>query len=236
MARSVTLATLLADLADACDDDPYSDSPATFVSKTRATRYLSQSVHAFALQHLGFGILSKTATFTTAAGTRQYALPVDFAAHKYMTYDYQGEPRPIFRRESEDVDLYTRQGGGWGEAAAFYSIEGEFFITNDPKGAYDVTVRYVPELPMTNAGGTPIADFSADTDVLLCKGAIEQWVVCDAAAKVLVKSQIDPSAKLAMREDIERVLKASVTERDAIHAPSVVDSWSRATRDRYGNW
>lgn len=237
MARSVTLAVLLADLADACDDDPYSDAPATFVTKTRATRYLSQSVHAFALQHLGFGILSKQFNFSTVSGTRSYALPTDFAAHQYMTYQYQGDPRPVFRKSSEEVDLYQQsQTGGWGEFEAIYSIEGEFLITNDPKGAFSVTMRYVPELPILNAGGTQIADFAADTDVLLCKGAIEQWVVADAAAKVLLRGQQDPSAQIARRNDIEQVLKASVTERDANHPLGVVDSWSRWGYRGYGRW
>lgn len=234
MPRSVTLATLLADLADACDDDAYSDAPATFVTKTRATRYLSQSVHAFALQHLGFGILSKTYAFNTVSGTREYALPTDFAAHKFMTYLYQGEPAPIFRRSLEEVELAPRtSAAGWNYDGAFYSIEGEFIVVNDPKGVFAVTMRYVPELPILNAGGTAIADFAADTDVLLCKGAIEQWVVADAATKVLIKSQQDPSAKISQRNDIESVLKASVVEREANHAEAVADSWSRRT---YGQW
>lgn len=237
MARSVTVATLLADLADACDDDPYTDAPATFVTQTRAMRYLSQSVHAFALQHLGFGILSKSFTFNTVSGTRSYALPTDFAAHKHMTYLYQGNPRPVFRREAEEVDLSPLTlGGGWGECDAIYAIEGEFIIVNDPKATFPVTMRYVPELPMLDNADVPIADFSATTDKLLCKGAIEQWVVADAAAKVMIKRQEDPSAKLAQRADIESVLKASVTERDATHAPAVVNSWDRQGTYFRGSW
>lgn len=229
MARQVTLLTLLSDLAECCDEPAFDAT--SYVTKTAATRYLSQSCHAFALQHLGFGILSSTFAFNTVNGTRSYALPSDFAAHKYMTYLFQGENQPVYRRTLEDIDLAPlASGGGWGVSDAMYSIEGEFIVTNDPKGAFPVTMRYVPELPMRNTGGTAIADFAADTDVLLCKGAIEQWVVWDSAIKVKRKQDQDPGQFVAARNDIEQALKAAVIERDVLHAEQVSNSWDRANR------
>jgi hypothetical protein len=228
MARSVTLLTLLGDLADACDDDAYSDSPATFITKARATRYLSQSANAFALQHLGFGILSKTFAFSTVSGTRQYALPSDFAALRHMTYLYQGEPTPIFRRDLETVELSPNlNSDGWNLTRALYSIEGEFIVTNDPKGVFQVTMRYVPELPILDNAGVAKPDFTADTDVILCKGMIDQWLVFDSAIKVLRKRQQDPSVMIGARQDVEAALKSSVTDRDASHAEQVTNSWDR---------
>lgn len=236
MARQVTLLTLLSDLAECCDDPPYSDSPATFVTKAAATRYLSQSCHAFALQHRGFGILSASTTFNTVSGTTSYAVPSDFAALEYMVYLYQGENQPMFRRVIEDIDLAPRQNASaWGVSDAIYALEGEFFVTNDPKDVFTVTVRYVPELPMRNAGGTPIPDFSADTDVLLCKSGIDQWVVWDAAIKVKRKQDQDPSMFVAARGDIEEVLKASLVDRDTLHAPTVSNAWDRARRTNRDN-
>lgn len=228
MARTVTLATLLSDLAAECDEAPFDTT--SYVTKTQATRWLSQSVHAFSLTHRGFGILSKTTTFTTSSGTREYALPTDFAALRYLTYEYQGEPQPVLRRPLEEIELAARTNAdAWGANTAIYCIEGEYFVVNDPKGTFTVTVRYVPELPMLNASDTPIADFSADTDKLLCKVAIDQWVVLDSAIKVARRNEKDPSLYIAARADIETALLEAVQERDTLHAPVVTNSWDRRT-------
>ena len=52
MARSVTVATLLTDLADMCDEAPFDAT--SYITQTQAIRYLSQSVHAFSLLHRGW--------------------------------------------------------------------------------------------------------------------------------------------------------------------------------------
>jgi len=223
MARTCTVTTLLTDLAEVTEEPTFDAN--TYVTQTQAIRYLSQSVHAFSQLTLAQDLLAKTDTFTVSAGTQSYALPSDFAMLVNLYYQVNGQPNKIWRVDIDEIDKRSTLYGGWQSERAMYAIMGELIYTTDPKGTYTVTRRYVPELPMYNSGNTPIADFSAITDYIQCKGGIERWVVLDAAIKIYQKQRTDPSILVAMRSDVEAALKPNVLDRDAHENPMVRNSW-----------
>jgi len=214
---------MLADLAEVTEEVAFASN--TYITQTQAIRYLSQSVHAFSQLTLANDLLAKVDTFTTASGTQTYALPSDFAMLVNMYYQVNGQPNKIWRVDIDDIDKRSTLYCGWQSERAMYAIMGESIYTTDPKGVYTVTRRYVPELPMYNTGGTAIADFSATTDYIQCRGGIERWVVRDSAVKVLQKQRTDPSLLVTMRNDVEAALKPNVLDRDAHENPTVRNSW-----------
>lgn len=204
--RKRTLGDLLGDLAEAVDfPRGFSDSPATYVTKTRAARYLSESVHAFAQKHQAFGLLAKTANIAVVVGTTEYALPDDFCAL---------------------LDLDSDPHGMHGS----YQILGEQIILSTPRRAYTLIMRYVHELPIFDSGDAATSDFDpADDDgYILCKGAIDQWVVLDSAIKITRKQDKDPSALMLEREAIEQNLIQNLIDRDAQSPSYVRNDWDGA--------
>jgi hypothetical protein len=214
---------MLTDLANVTEEPAFSTT--TYVTQTEAIRYLSQSAHAFSQLTLAQDLLSKTDTFSATSGTQTYALPSDFAMLVNMYFPVNGQPNKLYRVDIDDIDKRSTYYNGWARERAFYAIIGESIITTDPKGTFTVTRRYVPELPMYNTGNTAIADFSATTDYVLCKGGIERWLVLDSAIKVYQKQRTDPSLLIAMRNDIEAALKPNVLDRDAHENPKVRNLW-----------
>jgi len=230
---------MLVELAESVDLPPFSDSPATFITQTRAMAYLSASVHAFAQKHRAFGLLATTGTINAVSGTKAYALPTDFAALISIMTTVQGQPFKLERMDIDDIDLQPTNGTGWQSYQAGYAILGEQLIVTDPKAAYTLTLRYVPELPMFNTGGAAIADFSATTDYILAKGSIDQWVVLDSAIKCMRKQEKDPSAFVRGREEIEERLLDNLRDRNEHDASSVRETYDRGGgeyNDLWGRW
>jgi hypothetical protein len=240
--RQRTVTQLLDRLAEAVDlPGGFSDSPATFVPKTRAIEYLSDSVHAFAQKHQAFGLIAKFASFSTTTAisganthTLEFELPDDFAALVNITFvDSTSLSRKLSRADIDEIDLQTVAGQDWTFTKALYTILGTRLITSKPQGVYTLSMRYVPELPMFNTANNPIPDFTTDTDYILCSGAIDQWVVLDSAIKVNRKQQIDPSPQIAARDEIEVNLLNNVSDRNIHDAAQVQNAWDS---DRRRGW
>jgi hypothetical protein len=225
MARTCTVAQMLVDLANVTEEPTFASN--TYVTQTEAIRYLSQSAHAFSQLTLAQDLLSKTDTFSAVSGTQTYALPSDFAMLVNMYFPVQGQPNKLCRADVDSIDQCSTSYGGWVQGRALYCILGENIYVTDPKAAYTVTRRYVPELPMFNTGGTAIADFGATTDYVQCKGGVERWLVLDAAIKIYQKQRTDPAILMAMRGDVEAGLKPNILDRDAHENPHVRNSWDR---------
>jgi hypothetical protein len=212
-------------LAEAVDLPAFTAS--TYVTQTRAIEYLSDSVHAFAQKHRGFGLLATTGTINAVSGTKSYNLPDDFAALINVTTTVNSAPAKLVRVDIDEIDLQPTNNTGWAFGARpAYTILADQLVITDPKASYTLTLRYVPELPMYNSGNTAIADFSATTDYILTKGSIDQWVVLDSAVKIQRKQQIDPGPFIASKAEIEGQLVENLKDRNEHDAGQVRDAWS----------
>lgn len=226
-ARSRTLLQLLEDLRVAVDLKPFTTT--TYVTKTMATRWLNEAAQTLSRTYASFGLYSKTTTFNVVSGTKEYALATiasDFACVQNMIYPLNGEPARV--RRAEDIDLIDMQSSssqGWASGYAFYLVFGENLIVTDPRGPYTVTMRYCPELPVYNAGGTAIPDFTADTDYILEKGCMADWLVQDAAMKIMRKQRIDPTPWFQAREELSAQMKQTTMDRDVHNAERVRNTW-----------
>jgi hypothetical protein len=221
---------LLDRLAEAVDLPAFTAN--TYVTQTRAIEYLSDSVHAFAQKHRGFGLLATTGTINAVSGTKAYNLPDDFAALINVTTTVNSAPVKLVRVDIDEIDLQPTNNTGWAFGARpAYAILADQLVITDPKASYTLTLRYVPELPMYNTGNTPISDFGATTDYILTKGAIDQWVVLDSAIKIQRKQMIDPTPFIQARGDIEAQLVENLKDRNEHDAPVIRDSWGT---DRLG--
>lgn len=229
-ARNRTLLQLLEDLRVAVDLKPFTTT--TYITKVMATRWLNEAAQTFSRQYASFGLYSKTATFAVVSGTKEYAFATiapDFAALQSLIYPLNGEPVRVRRAtDTEQIDMQSPTSDGWNSGVAYYLVLGENLLVTDPRGSFTVTMRYCPELPVYNTGGTAIADLSADTDYVLEKGCVADWLVQDAAMKIMRKQRIDPGPWFAAREEAAASMKPTTLDRDVHNAERVRNTWGES--------
>lgn len=208
MPRTRTLAELRNDVATEADIAPLTGS--SFVTSAHVDRYINQSIRALVdlvLTAGGEQPYESSTTISTVAGQAQYALPADFYRLTLASVTIDGISRPM---PKADLGWLERtQSTGYplllSEQAVGYRIVGNSIeLAPAPDGVYPVALRYVPTLVCRNAGGTPIADLSADDDYFDGRNGWEDYIVYDSAVRVAIREERDPGPYAAFRSEAER--------------------------------
>lgn len=236
MAIEVTGAQLLDDLAITADMPAF--TPETRPTDDQALRMLSQSLYDFSHVHKSFGTRFKESTIAVVSGTELYDLPTDFVSLRYLRYTDSGTRRKIRRGDIDDMDRQGNVPTGWQGGRAVYMLMGRNAASlahqirfNDPRGAYTVTIGYVPELEVYTTGDVAKAELTQLTDKIMAEGGIDRWIVIDSAIKIWRLEQKDASDLRNMREEVEQRLQAHMIDRDVDEAEVVRNAWDRGEVD-----
>jgi hypothetical protein len=95
------------------------------------------------------------------------------------------------------------------------------FDVQPPLGTFELWYVGVPE------------DFTLDTDTIDGVAGWENWIVWDVAVQLMVRAETDPSAAMAERAKVEKILRASASSRDAGRPKKIQDTRGRYRTVRY---
>lgn len=212
---AITLAELRTQARQRADQE-YSD----FVTDAELTSYVNNSIaelHDILVQAYGSDYFLSEYDFLTTAGTAAYALPADF--YKLQGVDVKLNGSDFFTIKKFNFNERNKYDdfGVWsvlGITAVRYRVMGSNLrFTPIPDAATEVKLWY-----------TPVAQkLVADSDELTDYNAYSEYVIVDAAIKMMVKEESDPSVLLAQKQALKRRIEEAANNRDAGEPESVTD-------------
>jgi len=201
-----------------------------FVSDSELNGYINSSIaelHDILVQSYGTNYFTKSLTFATVANDDTYALPNDF--YKLDGVDAQ-------------LDLQT-----WTSLKRFNFPERNRFTDSAPWNRFGVNFIYYrlvgPNLvftPVPNSAinvriwYTPVATkLVSDSDTLDDLNQYVEYVITDAAIKMLQKEESDVSVLFAQKQALLKRIQEASQNRDAGEPESVSDIYADNTEWRY---
>lgn len=229
MARNVTLLSLRNQArlrADKVNSGFILDAELNQYINNSATELYDLLVGAY-----GNDYYMKNYTFSVNGTDREYPLPADF--YKLEGIDLYINPSRFITLKPFMFNERGRyqDGSNW---AAIVAIQGpRYHLKNNviefnpsPPGAHNMNMYYVPELPeMTN-----------DSDTFDGVNGWEEFIIIDAAIKMLQKEESDVSVLAAQKAAIIKRINLMAENRDIGHSFVVNDvqrDWNDASGDVY---
>lgn len=188
----------------------------SFIADSELTRMINQSIKELRdllIENQGHEFFLTTQVITTVAGTSSYAL--NSAFYQLLGVDvtvggsvYTALPFNFHERNS------FLNSSGWGNCPVYYRIEGSNIVfIPTPGGAHTVTLWYIPQF----------TDLSSDSDTFDGISGWEEYVVVDAAMKMLEKEESDTSALMARKMVLVDRIRSLAAKRDAGMPARIVD-------------
>lgn len=192
-----------------------------FVTDSELNQYLNGSIaelHDLLVATYADYFLSST-SFSTVNGTESYALPATF--YKLMGVDIQisnsewNTLRPFnFNERNKNQDLTWSNVGG---PNLRYRVMGtNIKLSPTPVGVHNVKVWFTPKA----------TELSADADTLDDLNGFAEYVIVDAAIKMLQKQDDDVSILMAQKAELRRRIEIMAQNRDAGSSESISDIYS----------
>ena len=212
---SITLSELRSQARDRADMQN-----SNFVSDSELTNFINSSIaELYDLLIAGgesdYYLLSST--FSTATGTENYALPADF--YKLRGVDAQDgtdwisvRPFNFNERNSKEAFGYSLSGIDFRYRLAGSNI----MLTPAPSGSRTVRLWYTPTA----------TKLVADNDSLNDLNQFSEYVIVDAAIKMLLKEESDVSVLLATKADLRKRIENMVANRDAGQPEAISDIYA----------
>jgi hypothetical protein len=193
-----------------------------FVTDAELTIYINGSIaelHDLLVASYGSDYFLSSTTFSTVAGTESYSLPADF--YKLMGVDVQvsgsewASIRPFnFNERNRNQELTWGVAGG---PNLRYRVMGSNIrLSPAPNSAVSVKVWYTPKATA----------LSADADTLDDLNGFADYVIIDAAIKMLQKQDDDVTVLMAQKADLKRRIEIMAQNRDAGTSDSVSDVYA----------
>lgn len=192
-----------------------------FVTDSELNQYINGSIselHDLLVATYADYFLSSS-TFATVSGTEAYALPATF--YKLMGVDVQtnnsewSSIRPFnFNERNKNQDLTFNRVGG---PNLRYRVMGSNIkLSPTPTSAVNVKVWFTPKATA----------LSADADTLDDLNGFSEYVIVDAAIKMLQKQDDDVSVLMAQKAELKRRIEVMAQNRDAGNSESISDIYS----------
>jgi hypothetical protein len=220
MALTVTLGNLRDAVRDAadCENDPR-------VTDAKLDRVINAAIKALHAKCVAESEddFTKTATLTTTPGTAPVDLPADFLKLRHVMWLPSGATRyeRVLRFALQEFTLYDTTGGWSRGKRVQYRLIGrtalhreQIFFIPTPTAAHSVIVHYVPAPTV----------LTLITDTYDGRSGFEEWVICDAAIRILNAEESDVSVLMAERARIwEEQIQPTMSTRDEGQPDRVID-------------
>jgi len=197
----------------------------TFVTDSELNSYINASVaelHDILVQAYGEDYFIKTATFVTVPGTDSYSLLTsvpDNDLYKMRGVDAKLDTNDFYtlKRFNFNERNKFKHDGVWsylGITAVRYRLVGDNLIfTPKPDTAVTVKLWYIPKAPKL------VLDADTYNDINL----YTEYVVVDAAIKMLTKEESDASVFIAQKAELKKRISEASSNRDAGEGDSIQD-------------
>lgn len=205
MARTVTLTSLLAQVRQRADIE----SATVRHPDSQLTEYINQSwaeLHDELTQSVQ-DYLMTSSTISVTNGTDTYSLPATFYKLRGIFITIGSSFIELNQFQIQELGKYQYAGGWYSDAPMAYHLQGSNIVFKPtPSGAYTVTLYFTPAPARVSAG----------SDTFDGIAGWEEFVVWDAAAKVLARDERDPSyAQGKAREQLARITRMAATRNNA---------------------
>lgn len=194
-----------------------------FISDSELNGYINASIaelHDLLVSAYGEDyFLATPQAISTVAGTADYSLSSDFYKLKGVDCRLNNNEwfslRPFnFNERNRNQDVTWGLIGG---PDIRYRIMGsKIKFSPTPNGVFSVQIWYVPTA----------TTLSLDSDTLNDINGFSEYVIVDAAIKMLLKEESDVSVLLAQKEQLKRRLEIMAENRDAGQPESVSDVYA----------
>jgi len=174
---------------------------------------------------------SKEYQFSTNGNSNEYALPKDF--YKLLGVDYIISPNGVLTLKPYQLNERNRYQNGtyWSALVGVYGPRYRITSNNihfapNPDGAYNIKLIYVPVCPT----------LKLETDRLDGVNGWEEYIIIDAAIKMLQKEESDITVLAAQKGAITARINLMAENRDAgqsFRVTDVTSSWLDVDGDVY---
>lgn len=216
MARTRTMANLIADVRLRADNQVFADAD--------ITEFINQSIADFTdmlVVNDGASYFQKEVTFTTTANVATVSLASvasDFYKVVGVWWQISSGFAPIKRYSQMESEAIVPSAGWFYNGSVWYNIEaGNIRFVPTPLTAHTIKLKYIPYAVRIVSGGAG--------DPLDGVNGWEEWVIVDAALKCLEREGADPQElqPLMARRDRkeQRILEA--IERDQSEPARIQD-------------
>lgn len=200
-----------------------------FVSDSELNAYVNASyAELYDLLVSKFGedyFVASPHSITTTSNTEDYSLPGDF--YKLLGVDFKLDSRnwaSLKRFEFTERNLFASGVNPYINIFRYRILGNSLRLTPMPEANETLRVWYVP-LPTT---------LSSDSDSFSGINGFEEYVVIDAAIKMLNKEESDPSALMAEKAAIKLRIEQMAEARDEGQASTVQDTQNMSNNFYFG--
>jgi hypothetical protein len=208
----------------------------TFVTDAELNSYINGSIaelHDMMVQSYGEDYFVKTSTFNTTAGTDNYSLASiitdnDFYKVRGVDAKVGGNDFYTLKKFNFNERNKFKHDGIWnylGITAVKYRLVGtKLYFTPAPDSAVEVKIWYIPKA----------AVLVLDVDILDDLNQFAEYVIVDAAIKMLNKEESDVQVLMAQKAGLKQRIEEVANNRDAGESESVQDVYSENNDFYYG--
>lgn len=190
-----------------------------FVSGTELASYINSSIaelHDLLVATYGPDYFVEQFAFATVAAQEAYTLPSNFYKLKGVDALLSGTQyaslRPFnFNERNKNIDLSWN--GSNGPSIRYRLLGNTLRFMPAPEGSYQIKLWYIP-LP------TPLV---LDADIYNDINSYAEYVVVDAAIKMLQKEESDVQVLMAQKMDLRKRIENMAQNRDADQPESISD-------------
>lgn len=194
-----------------------------FITDAELNSYINNSIaelHDLLIQHYKEDYIIEEHNFTTVSGTKDYSLPMNFYKLRGVDAELNGSDKFTIqqfnfneRNRFEDFGVWTLLG----IASVRYRLVGSNIrFSPVPDQATPVTLWYIPV-------ATKLVN---DSDTYDDINAYAEYVIIDAAIKMLQKEESDVSVLAAQKAAMIQRIEAAAADRDAANPQSVSDIYA----------
>lgn len=195
----------------------------SFVSDSELTNYINASIaelHDILIQSYGEEYFITSTTFSTASGTASYSLPATFYKLHGVDVAINGTEFLTIKKFNFNERNRLTDSAGW-------------TATGVPSIRYRILGSSIHFSPVPNAVSTvklwytPVATkLSADADTLDDFNQYSEYVITDAAIKMLQKEESDVSVLMAQKQALLQRITYASQNRDAGESEAISDVYS----------
>lgn len=194
-----------------------------FVTDSELTNYVNSAIAE--LQDLLIAAYSsdyyvESTTFNTVANQEAYDLPANFYKLRGVDSKIAGDQwaslRPFNFNERNRNDSFSSWGLLTGPSIRYRLVGDKLRFSPAPDGVYAVRLWYIPVA----------VKLVADSDVFQDLNQYADFVIYDAAIKMLIKEESDTTVLMAEREKCAKRIEEMAQNRDAGSPESVSDIYA----------